>query len=59
MSKTFNLYLGKGGEFSVVSEFLARGWNVALPVRCRQYRALCRPAQGFRCIHKRFGVEKP
>jgi hypothetical protein len=31
MSKLFNLYLGKGGEFSVVSEFLARGWNVALP----------------------------
>lgn len=32
MSKLFNLYLGKGGEFSVVSEFLARGWNVALPL---------------------------
>ena len=31
MSKLYNLYLGKGGEFSVVSEFLARGWNVALP----------------------------
>jgi hypothetical protein len=32
MSKLFNLYLAKGGEFSVVSEFLARGWNVALPL---------------------------
>lgn len=26
-----NLYIGKAGQFVVMSEFLARGWNVAVP----------------------------
>ena len=26
-----NLYLGKAGQFSAMSEFLCRGWNVATP----------------------------
>ncbi len=31
MSKKANLYLGKAGQMAVMSEFLARGWNVAVP----------------------------
>lgn len=31
MSKKTNLYLGKAGQMAVMSEFLARGWNVAVP----------------------------
>ncbi len=31
MSKRFNLYLGKAGQLHTMSEFLARGWNVATP----------------------------
>jgi hypothetical protein len=31
MSKKFNLYLGKSGQLAAMSEFLARGWNVATP----------------------------
>lgn len=31
MSKKFNLYLGKAGQLITMSEFLARGWNVATP----------------------------
>lgn len=31
MSKKFNLYLGKAGQLFTMSEFLARGWNVATP----------------------------
>jgi hypothetical protein len=26
-----HLYIGKAGQFVIMSEFLARGWNVALP----------------------------
>ena len=31
MSQLNNLYLGKAGEFLVMSHFLMRGWNVAVP----------------------------
>ena len=31
MSKKYNLYLGKAGQFSIMSEFLARGWNTCTP----------------------------
>jgi hypothetical protein len=31
MSRKQNLYLGKAGQLLVMSEFLARGWNVATP----------------------------
>jgi hypothetical protein len=31
MSKKYNLYLGKAGQLVTMSEFLARGWNVATP----------------------------
>lgn len=31
MSKKFNLYIGKSGQLAAMSEFLARGWNVAMP----------------------------
>jgi hypothetical protein len=31
MSKKNNLYLGKAGQSLIMSEFLARGWNVAIP----------------------------
>jgi len=31
MSKKNNLFLGKAGEFAIISEFLCRGWNVAIP----------------------------
>lgn len=31
MSKKFNLYLGKAGHLYAMSEFLMRGWNVAIP----------------------------
>ncbi len=31
MTKKFNLYLGKAGHFHAMSEFLCRGWNVAIP----------------------------
>jgi len=31
MSKKFNLYIGKAGHLAIMSEFLMRGWNVAIP----------------------------
>ncbi len=31
MSKKFNQYIGKAGHLAVMSEFLMRGWNVAIP----------------------------
>lgn len=31
MKKNYHLYLGKAGHLAVMSEFLTRGWNVALP----------------------------
>ncbi len=31
MSKRKHLYLGKAGQFAVMSELLCRGWNVAVP----------------------------
>ena len=31
MSKKTNLYVGKAGQFAAMSEFLMRGWNVAVP----------------------------
>ncbi|MFI5364730.1 MAG: hypothetical protein ACHQ4J_03825 [Candidatus Binatia bacterium] len=31
MSKKSNLYLGRAGQLAVMAEFLARGWNVAIP----------------------------
>ena len=31
MSQRNNLYLGRAGEFEVMSHFLMRGWNVAVP----------------------------
>jgi hypothetical protein len=31
MTRRFNQYLGKGGHLAVMSEFLMRGWNVAIP----------------------------
>ena len=31
MSRKNNLYVGKAGQFHVMSEFLIRGWNVAVP----------------------------
>ena len=31
MSKKKNLYVGKAGQFAAMSEFLLRGWNVAVP----------------------------
>lgn len=31
MTKKFNLYLGKAGQFFIMSEFLARGWNTCTP----------------------------
>lgn len=31
MSRKFNDYLGKAGHLAVMSEFLVRGWNVAIP----------------------------
>ena len=31
MSKKQNLYVGRSGQMAVMSEFLLRGWNVALP----------------------------
>jgi hypothetical protein len=31
MSKKYNLYIGKAGQLYVMSEFLIRGWNVAMP----------------------------
>jgi uncharacterized protein YuzE len=31
MSKKTNLYIGKAGQFAAMSEFLMRGWNVAVP----------------------------
>lgn len=31
MKKNFHLYLGKAGHLAVMSEFLIRGWNVAIP----------------------------
>lgn len=32
MSKKFNLYLGQAGQTYVMSEFLCRGWNAAIPL---------------------------
>jgi hypothetical protein len=31
VKKNYHLYLGKAGHLSVMSEFLTRGWNVAIP----------------------------
>ena len=31
MSQKFNLFVGKAGQLHVMSEFLMRGWNVAMP----------------------------
>ena len=31
MTKKFNHYLGKAGHLAIMSEFLMRGWNVAIP----------------------------
>ena len=31
MKKNYHLYLGKAGHLTVMSEFLIRGWNVAIP----------------------------
>ena len=31
MSKKYNLYLGKAGQYYIMSEFLARGWNTCTP----------------------------
>ena len=31
MKKNYHLYLGKAGHMAVMSEFLTRGWNVAIP----------------------------
>lgn len=31
MTKKYNQYLGKAGHLAVMSEFLIRGWNVAIP----------------------------
>jgi hypothetical protein len=31
MTKKFNHYLGKAGHLYAMSEFLVRGWNVAIP----------------------------
>lgn len=31
MKNNYHLYLGKAGHLSVMSEFLTRGWNVAIP----------------------------
>ena len=31
MTKKYNLYLGKSGQFAIMSEFLARGWNTCTP----------------------------
>jgi hypothetical protein len=31
VKKNYNLYLGKAGHLTVMSEFLIRGWNVAIP----------------------------
>jgi len=31
VTKKFNQYLGKAGQLTVMSEFLTRGWNVAIP----------------------------
>ena len=31
MTKKFNQYVGKAGHLAVMSEFLMRGWNVAIP----------------------------
>ena len=31
MSNKSNLYIGRAGQLAVMSEFLLRGWNAALP----------------------------
>jgi hypothetical protein len=31
VKKNYHLYLGKAGHLTVMSEFLIRGWNVAIP----------------------------
>jgi hypothetical protein len=31
MKSNYNLYLGKAGHLAMMSEFLIRGWNVAIP----------------------------
>jgi hypothetical protein len=31
VKKNYHLYLGKAGHLAVMSEFLIRGWNVAIP----------------------------
>jgi hypothetical protein len=31
MTPRFNLYLGRAGQYHAMSEFLVRGWNIAVP----------------------------
>ena len=31
MNQRMNLYLGKSGQFAIMAEFLARGWNTCTP----------------------------
>jgi hypothetical protein len=31
VKKNYHLYLGKAGHLNIMSEFLTRGWNVAIP----------------------------
>lgn len=31
MKRNYHLYLGKAGHLTIMSEFLIRGWNVAIP----------------------------
>jgi hypothetical protein len=31
VKKNYHLYLGKAGHLTIMSEFLTRGWNVAIP----------------------------
>jgi hypothetical protein len=31
VKRNYHLYLGKAGHLAVMSEFLIRGWNVAIP----------------------------
>jgi hypothetical protein len=31
VKKNYHLYLGKAGHMTIMSEFLTRGWNVAIP----------------------------
>ncbi len=53
MSKMFNNYIGKAGQLFAMSEFLMRGWNVAIPEVDRakiflSCRTKTEPCAGFR-----------